>query len=275
MSVVAVSETIGSLGNEIGRRVAQARGYEFADREIIAKAAERFHEGIGELTHVTEEKPTLWERFTDTQHRYMTYVEAIVYEMAARDNVVLAGRASTILLRGVNHALRVRISAPEEVRAERIHHEQGLTQDAALDWVRQSDHERASRVKFLYHVDWDDPLLYDLVLNSERLTSARGARLVDEALEEERFRPTEASRRQLLDLSLTAQAKGALLANPLTRPHQIFVSCKDGHVALSGIVRVEEARTVAEELVRGIAGASGVLNEVVVVRTGRSLASQL
>jgi hypothetical protein len=41
MSVVAVSETIGSLGNEIGRRVAQARGYEFSDREIIAKAAER------------------------------------------------------------------------------------------------------------------------------------------------------------------------------------------------------------------------------------------
>ena len=76
MSVVAISETIGSLGNEIGRRVAQARGYEFADREIIAKAAERFHEGIAELTHVTEEKPTLWERFTDTQHRYMTYVEA-------------------------------------------------------------------------------------------------------------------------------------------------------------------------------------------------------
>ena len=36
MSVVAISETIGSLGNEIGRRVAQARGYGFADREIIA-----------------------------------------------------------------------------------------------------------------------------------------------------------------------------------------------------------------------------------------------
>ncbi len=275
MSVVAVSETIGSLGNEIGHRVAQARGYEFADREIIAKAAERFHEGIGELTHVTEEKPTLWERFTDTQHRYMTYVEAIVYEMAARDDVVLIGRAATILLRGITPAVRVRISAPEDVRAARIHQEQGLTQDAALDWVRQSDHERASRVKFLYHVDWDDPLLYDLVLNSERLTAARGARLVDEALAEERFRPTEGSRRQLLDLSLMAQAQAALLANPTTRPHQILVSCKDGHVTLSGAVRVEEARTLAEELVRGIAGVGGVLNEVVVILVGRSLSSQL
>ena len=275
MSIVAISETIGSLGNEIGHRVAQARGYEFADREIIAKAAERFHEGIGELTHVTEEKPTLWERFTDTRHRYMTYVEAIVCEMAAHDDVVLVGRAATILLRGVSHALRVRISAPEDVRAERLHHEQGLTQEAALDWVRQSDHERAARVKFLYHVDWYDPLLYDLVLNSERLTAARGARLVDEALAEERFRPTEASRRQLLDLSLTAQANAALLANPLTRPHPLLVSCKDGHVALGGAVRDEAARTVAEEMVSGIAGVAGVLNEIVVVRVSGNLASRL
>ena len=129
-------------------------------------------------------------------------------------------------------------------------------------------------MKFLYHLDWDDPLLYDLVLNSERLTTACGARLVDEALEEERFRPTQASRRQLLDLSLTAQAKAALLANPTTRPHQLSVSCKDGHVALSGAVRDEAARTLAEELVSGISGVTGVLNEIVVVRVSGNLASR-
>ncbi len=272
MSIVAISDTLGSFGTEIGRRVAKTRGYEFADREIIEKAAERFHEGITELTHVTEERPTLWERLTDTQHRYTTYVEAIIHELAARDNVVLVGRSSTILLRGIGHALRVRISAPEDVRAERLRNEQGLTQDAALDWVRQSDHERASRVKFLYHVDWDDPLLYDLVLNSARLSVGYGARLVSEALEEERFQTTEASRGRLLDLGLTAQAKAALLANPLTRPHQLVVECKDGVVSLSGAVHAEEARTAAEEVVRRIAGITGVRNEIVVVRVGRNFA---
>ena len=67
---------------------------------------------------------------------------------------------------------------------------------------------------------------------------------MDEALKEERFRPTEASRRQLLDLSLTTQAKAALLANPTTCPHQLSVSCKDGHMALSGAVRDEAAQTL-------------------------------
>ncbi len=41
MSIVAISETAGSLGNEIGRRLAEMLGWSFADREIIAKAAER------------------------------------------------------------------------------------------------------------------------------------------------------------------------------------------------------------------------------------------
>ena len=40
MSIVAISETMGSLGNEIGRRLADSLGWGFADREIIAKAAE-------------------------------------------------------------------------------------------------------------------------------------------------------------------------------------------------------------------------------------------
>src|SRR3989449_11030018 len=138
MSIVAISETAGSLGREIGRTVAATLGHEFADREIISKAAERFGEGVLELTHATEEKPTLWERFTETQRRYMAYVEAIVLEMAARDNVILVGRASTIILGKIPHALRLRISAPERARAQQVHQQLGLTAEAALDYVRRS-----------------------------------------------------------------------------------------------------------------------------------------
>ena len=263
MSIVAISETAGSLGREIGRTVAAALGHEFADREIISKAAERFGEGVLELTHATEEKPTLWERFTETQGRYMAYVEAILLEMAARDNVVLVGRASTIILGRIPQALRVRISAPEGARAQRIHQELGLTPEAALDYVRRSDRERAARERFLYHVDWDDPLSYDLVLNTERLSVDGGARLIRDALQEARFETTVTARKTTRDLSVIAQAKAALLANPLTRLQQIFVSSTDGYLALSGTVRTEQERRAAQEAVASIPGVTGVLNDIV------------
>jgi len=218
MSIVAMSATLGSWGNEIGRELGRRLAYEFADREIIAKAAERFGEGVMDLERVTEGKPRLRERFSDDPHRYVTYIEAVILEMAARDNVVLAGRGAIVLLSKVRHALRVRVTAPEGVRAERVEQSLGLTREAAIDAVRESDRERGARVKSLYHVDWDDPLLYDLVLNTDRLTVERAAALVQEILADERFRTTPDASRALAELNVTAQAKAAQLTKSTAQP---------------------------------------------------------
>jgi cytidylate kinase len=265
MSIVAISQTMGSLGDEIGREVAQALSYEFADREIISKAAERFGEGVMDLAHATEEKPTLWERLSDTQRHYMTYVEAIILEMGARDNVVLSGRAAAVILGKVRHALRVRITAPASTRARRTEQQLGLVPEAADDLVRQNDRELAARVKFLYHVDWEDALLYDLVINTERLSAGDGARLIREALQSERFNATPNSLRDLKDLSLGTQARAALLANPITRTLQLYPTSVDAHLSISGIVKQEVQRTTAEDILKGIPGVRGVTSEIVVV----------
>jgi cytidylate kinase len=270
MSIVAISETAGSLGNEIGRRLADRLRYRFADREIIAKAAERFGENVSDLRHAAEEKPTLWERWSDTQSRYKAYIEAIILEMATGDDVVLAGLASTIVLRPVAQALRVRTNAPERVRAERVEQQLGLTREAALDHVRESDHERAARVKFLYQVNVDDPLLYDVVLNTQRLMADEGARLVQEALREPRFQTSAASQRELVDLSIAAGAKAAFMAHPAIGPLRVVVSASGGYVRLSGTVDAEDERKLAQEIVEKMPGVTGVLNEIIAVPRSRS-----
>jgi cytidylate kinase len=266
MSIVAISPTIGSLGDEIGREVARARGYEFADREIIEKAAARFGEGVMEFAHVTEEKPTLWERFIDTNRRYMTYVEAIVLELAARDNVVLAGRGSAFLLGQMRHVLRVRVTASERMRATRVVDRQGILPDAAANLVRQSDNELGARVRYLYHVDWNDPLLYDLVINTDRMTVAEGAALIDRALQNARYQSTEEAMTEIRDLNLVTQCRAALLADPETRPLDIRVTYDQRQITLSGVVEHDELRQRAEEIITRIPGVGPVSNNIVVRR---------
>jgi cytidylate kinase len=265
MSIVAMSPMIGSLGDDVGREVARNLGYEFADREIIEKAAARFGEGVMELAHVTEEKPTLWERFIDTKRRYMTYVEAIVLEMAARDNVVLAGRGSVFLLGKMPHVLRVRVIAPERVRTARVEQQLGLVPDAAADLVRQSDNELGARVKYLYHVDWNDPFLYDLVINTERITASEGAALIKEALPNLQFQSTGETLGQLRTLSIATQCRAALLAHSVTRPLELGPTCEGGHGVVRAMVEHDEQRRLAEEVVGKVPGVKNVTNNIVVV----------
>lgn len=265
MSLVTISETVGSRGAEIGQSLAATLGWEFADREIITKAAESFGEGEVDLKHATEEKPTLWDRFRHGQRRYMTYVEAIVLEMAARGHVVLVGRASTVILADVAHALRVRVTAPEGVRAARIEQQHGFTVDAARDFVREADRDLAARVRFLYHVDWNDPLLYDIVLNTERLSVPRAVAVLRERLLDERLMPSDASRQALRERSLVALARAALLANPTTRPREIAVTVTGGLVELTGRVGTEADRQAAEAAVARITGVTDVRNRILVL----------
>jgi BON domain len=80
-----------------------------------------------------------------------------------------------------------------------------------------------------------------------------------------RDQPTTDSLREVKDRSIAAGAKAALLANPATRDLQLTAICRDGQLSISGRVEREELRQVAGEVVGGIPGVTGVLNEIVVL----------
>ncbi|MGH7319431.1 MAG: cytidylate kinase family protein [Candidatus Rokuibacteriota bacterium] len=229
--------------------------------EIILQAAERFGTGVREFEHATEERPSLWERLSDTKRRYVTYVEAVIFELVVQGDIVLSGRGAPFSLQRVRHVLRVRVTAPESLRAERL----GLGIDAGTDLVRHSDRERASRVKFLYNVDWDAPLLYDLVLNTERLDVPGSVRLIRQALEQGRFQSTPDSLATARDLGLAARARAALLLDPLTQDLQVAITCENGVVSMSGRVAQREQRAVVEETIGRFPGVTKVLSDITVL----------
>lgn len=264
MSIVAISDTLGSRGDAMGRELARRLGWAFVDRDSIAKAAEQFGEAIGELHDVIEARPTLWERFTDSKRRYLLYVEATVFEMAARDHVVVVGHGSAIMLRDLAHALRVRVSAPEPTRIARVFETQSLTQAAATDAVRDSDRERAARMRYLYHVDMDDAFLYDLTINSERVDVEEGAQIMADALTFRRVQTTEAAHADALDRAAAAVARARLAADPRTRSQRLTVDVRNGSLTLRGFADSEAHHRAALEVLRGVSGVIDTVDETVI-----------
>jgi cytidylate kinase len=265
VSLVAISHTLGSLGEEIGRALASELGYAYADREIILGAAEQLGRNVGEFERLTEEAPTLLERLTEDRRDYLAAVEAAIWELAARDDVVFVGRGATFVLQRIRHVVRARITAPVHVRVRRVEAAQGLV-PGAEEAVARSDRERAARIRFLYDVGWDEPLHYDLVLNTARLDVPTAVGLIRAALGAERFRATPASLAEVRDRSLTARIRAALLAHPETRDLTVFFSAERGHVTLSGRVGHDRQRQVTEQVVRALPGVARLASELVVLQ---------
>jgi cytidylate kinase len=183
MPTITISRQLGSLGYQIARQIADRLGYRLVWRELINQAAQRA--GVPEMALETIDelgllgvKPT-----AEAQAAYSLAVQQVMEELAETGQVVIVGRAGQVILRGRADAVHVRVIAPLELRAMRVAHARNISLRAARAQVTTSDRTRRLYLSHNYQADWDDPDLYDLVLNTARLTSATATELVVRAIE--------------------------------------------------------------------------------------------
>lgn len=254
MAIIAMSRELGSLGTVIGTAVAKKLGYDYIYQEITSDAARDYEVVEEQLVRVVEKAPRFLERLKGDYRRYQAFVQAQVYKAAQRDNVILIGRWSTLLLREVAHAIRVRVTATDEVRVQRVMEMMQIGKEKALEMVRENDTERGERMAHLYGVDWKAPHLYDLVLNTERVSVAAAAELIEMLARRSEYQPTETSKRKLGSLAIVAAIKARLKAHPPTRDVDVDIQASNGEIILMGVVKNEVEKKAVERVVKGIKG---------------------
>src|SRR5262249_41999765 len=169
---------------------------------------------------------------------------------------VLMGRGGQWLLRGVAHVLRVRVMAPFELRVKRLATKlsgpigEQASQRTVTEMVRRDDTEKAGRMRYLYEVDVVDPAMYDLVINTEKVSVAAAVELITGAARHPEIQTTPVGAQLVADRSLASQVQVALATNAETRKYRITVEAKAGVVTLEGTAAMDEALDVA----KGVAG---------------------
>jgi len=262
MPIIAMTKEMGSLGTFVGLEVARQLGYEFLRNDLIKAAAGEYRVLEGRLVGALEEAPRLLERLGRRSRRYQAYLEAAVLEAALRDQVLLMGRWSTIFLRGVRHALRVRVCAPPEIRAGRIVQRLGVERDAAARRIAAYDEGVRARMRQAFDLDWTDPLLYDLVINTEAVTLESGVRQVLALAAAPEFQPTEASRAALWNRAVAARVRATLKAHATTSRTDLDVQAAEGQVLLAGVVGSDDERDAAVTVARGVRGVVAVTADI-------------
>jgi cytidylate kinase len=265
MTILAISREMGSGGYEIGAAVAKALHFEYVDRQILLKAAHAHGVPEATLLDAVERRLRFWERFDAERQRYLTFLEAAYYAFAERGNLVTASRSGPFFVRDVQHAVKVRIMAPVEVRVRRVMAQTGLDQKAATAKVHAYDREMSARIDYLFGVDWTRPEHYDLVINTGGDAWEFYTDLLVAAAQHPRYRPTPESRQKVRDLRLAAEVRAAIATDPGTEHLTVEVSAQAGQVALRGVVFGATALEAAAEVARRVPGVLGVSIEAVEV----------
>lgn len=263
MSIITISRGTFSGGEALAKRVAERLRYRCLGRETnLETAAQRYMVPAEELSAAMEKRPSFWERMLGERAAYLAFVRAALCEEARAGKLVYHGYLGQVLLAGISHVISVRVIADAEARIQAARRQQNLAREDALAYIEKADRERREWIRFLFEVDWENPHLYDLVLNLSRMSLDAASETVAQLTERDEFKPNAASLKAMEDLTLHSQVAAALAMDFRTRGVDLRVTADDGMVTIIGKSRWPEVADAVPVVVRQVAGVKAIKCEI-------------
>jgi cytidylate kinase len=270
MTVIALTQEMGSLAKDVAERLAADLGLQAMRHEVVDHVSSRMHVPTSLINRLREGKAGTLERLRADRESLAVYMTEEVLDVAARGNVVLRGWGATCLLRAVPHVVCVRVTRPFERRVAWLQEHLGNDDVAFVaEEIRRSDRAHSVRMNEQFGVTWGDPLLYDLVLNTGRVSVESCVQQIAALAQRPEFAETEASRAMLQNLALEARIRAALRADEATKEVDITIASDSGHVVLRGMVLGADELPAAERVAAAVPGVVGVDNQLKVMARSR------
>jgi len=167
----------------------------------------------------------------------------------------------------VRHVPCIRVCAPLENRVrwlmERLETDDP---DIAQDEIARSDAAHATRMRHAFGVTLGDPLLYDLVLNTGRVSIESCVEQVVALARRPEFQPTDASVAHLRNLALQARIQTSLRAQDTDGHINITPEVDGGRVVLRGVVVDDRERHRVAAITSAVPGVTSVENALRVMK---------
>jgi cytidylate kinase len=100
---------------------------------------------------------------------YLDLTSSVILDCAKQGDAMIVGRGGQMILRRRPGVLHVQFVGKFENRVYNICQREDVKWREAAHRLRQADEERAGYLRRFYGVDWLDPGLYDLVLNTDQI----------------------------------------------------------------------------------------------------------
>src|SRR4030042_3395104 len=207
MPVITIRGQFGSGAPDIGKKVAARLHIDYVDREIIAETAARLNYPEQKIEKQEMPPATLFKRIKDAlEHSYplitgagginmpvmsppptdiplddSSYIaglESTIKKLAEGRSIVMRGRGSQFILKDYPEALHVLVIAPLETRLARVMASMQLDEKAARHEINNFYGRRHEFIKRYFKAELEDPMNYDLVLNTKRFNFEEAAAII-------------------------------------------------------------------------------------------------
>lgn len=207
MAVITLSRQLESGGDEVARLLCERLGYTFFDKKAMVQAGQDMGLAAAVALSAAEFKPTpksLLERWFGSTQRLtggdpsswtfpalndalqdltIANLVDIIHAGYKKGNVVIVGRGGMAALQDKPDVLHVRIQAPIELRVKRLAERERLALDDARAKIRERDVSDVEWIRRYFGLESHDPALFDVIINTAKITPADAADLIIKALE--------------------------------------------------------------------------------------------
>src|SRR3954463_7102108 len=194
--LITISREYGAGGSELGVLLGSSLGWPVLDHELVRQLAARLSCEEGEVMAMDEHAPSFLERLASVAT--VTAPESRVHsrpwstdpdcvaaaarevlpEAAQTPPLIVVGHGGNCLFRGRSDVLRVRVTAPFDVRVRRVAQRTSAVPTQASAEVRRKDTDRQQYLQRYYHTNLNDPCEYDLQINTGAVSLEAASRLV-------------------------------------------------------------------------------------------------
>lgn len=203
--VVCISRTTAAGGEDIGQLVAQHLGFRYVDEQIIQRAAQQAQVDPA-LVAKAEHRQPLLQRLVEKMAMgaelagtvtlstgvpvdllvptpglkvdvddLRVLIRAAIHEVADIGRAVIVAHAASMALAATKGVLRVLVTASTDTRVRRLADVERIDEAEAERRITGSDRERNEYLLRFYKLHAELPTHYDLVINTDVLTTAQAA----------------------------------------------------------------------------------------------------
>ncbi len=246
MSVITIFSGVYCNSDEIVQKTLAKTGYRLvADRDIAAKASKMSGMPEDKIMRVFMGKSSVFNRFTHEKESSIAQLRLALANMLSEDDLIVSGFSGLLIPRDITHALHVCIIADAKSRMAEAMKAIKVSEKEAAGTIEKNDTDNFSWVNMLFKTSdpWDASL-YDIVIPTDKVDTARALEIIYENLRHEIIQPTESSKKAVSDFTVSASVEVAMAKEG----HAVGISSRDGAVTITINTSVLMLGRLEEEL---------------------------